>query len=95
MKFVPKWLSRCLPTCVCLMILSACTTRPQPVPNVRYQENLLTKCVTQLPRLRGIQGKDAADILTVYLDLYGQCAARHNQLVDEINLRESFIYGKD
>ncbi|MDM3001268.1 MULTISPECIES: hypothetical protein [Citrobacter] len=62
---------------------------------MRYQENLLTKCVTQLPRLRGIQGKDAADILTVYLDLYGQCAARHNQLVDEINLRESFIYGKD
>ncbi|WP_410742723.1 hypothetical protein [Citrobacter koseri] len=62
---------------------------------MRYQENLLTKCVTQLPRLRGTQGKDAADILTVYLDLYGQCAARHNQLVDEINLRESVIYGKD
>lgn len=56
---------------------------------------MLTKCTTQLPRLKGTQGKDAADILTVYLDLYGQCAARHNQLVDEINLRESVIYGKD
>jgi hypothetical protein len=49
----------------------------------------------QLPRLKGTQGKDAADILTIYPELYGQCAARHNQLVDEINLRESVIYGKD
>jgi hypothetical protein len=62
---------------------------------VRYQENLKTKCTTQLPRLAGTTGRDAAELLTLYLDLYGQCAARHNQLVDEINLRESVIYGKD
>ena len=95
MKFVPRWLSRCLPTCACLMILSACTTKPQPPLNMRYQENLLTKCVTQLPRLKGNQGKNAADILAIYPELYGQCAARHNQLVDEINLRGRTIYGKD
>lgn len=62
---------------------------------MRWQENLLTRCTMQLPRLNGTQGKDAADILTIYLELYGQCAARHNLLVDEINLRESVIYGKN
>ncbi|EOU9344044.1 hypothetical protein [Citrobacter amalonaticus] len=77
------------------MTLSACTTTPSPVPNVRYQENLKTKCATQLPRLSGTQGKDAAELLTLYLELYGQCAARHNALVDEINLREKVIYGKN
>ena len=94
-KSVRKWLSRCLPISACLMILSACTTMPSPVPNVRYQENLKTKCATQLPRLNGTQGKDAAELLTLYLELYGQCAARHNTLVDEINLREKVIYGKN
>ncbi len=82
-------------TGACLMILSACTTAPSPVPNVRYQENLKTRCATQLPRLNGATGKDAAELLTVYLEIYGQCAARHNQLVDEINLRERVIYGKN
>ena len=75
------------------MSLSACTTAPSPVPNVRYQENLKTRCATQLPRLNGTTGKDAAELMTVYLEIYGQCAARHNQLVDEINLRERVIYG--
>lgn len=67
---------------------------PPPVPNVRFQENLKTKCAVNLPRLAGKTGKDAAELLTVYLDLYGQCAARHNQLVDEINLREDLQRGK-
>ncbi|MEA1062781.1 hypothetical protein [Erwinia sp. HR93] len=62
---------------------------------MRYQENLLTKCAVQLPRLKGTQGKDAADILTIYPELYGQCAARHNQLVDEIKLRERVTHGKN
>jgi hypothetical protein len=62
---------------------------------VRYQENLKTKCATQLPRLAGASGKDAAELLTIYLELYGQCAARHNQLVDEINLRERVLNGKN
>ncbi|EAW4238944.1 TPA: hypothetical protein G8N33_002651 [Salmonella enterica] len=77
------------------MTLSACTTTPSPVPNVRYQENLKTKCVTQLPRLKGTTGKDAAELLNAYLEIYGQCAARHNQLIDEINRRESLLYGKN
>lgn len=94
-KFALRCLSLFLPMFVCLMSLSACTTAPQPVPNVRYQENLKTKCATQLPRLNGATGKDAAELLTIYLEIYGQCAARHNQLVDEINLRESINYGKN
>jgi hypothetical protein len=49
----------------------------------------------QLPRLAGTTGKDAADLLIIYLDMYGQCAARHNQLVDEIKIRERIIYGTD
>ncbi|MGP4140637.1 hypothetical protein [Sodalis praecaptivus] len=62
---------------------------------MHYQENLKTKCATQLPRLHGARGKDAAEVLTLYLERYGQCAARHNQLVDEINERENITYGKD
>ena len=94
-KYAPKWLSRYLPMFVCLLSLSACTTTPQPVPNVRYQENLKTKCTAQLPRLTGTKGRDAAELLIIYLDIYGQCAARHNQLVDEINLRENLLNGKN
>ncbi|EPP0959641.1 hypothetical protein ACULX3_002270 [Cronobacter turicensis] len=61
---------------------------------MRYQENLKTKCSAQLPRLTGTTGRDAAELLTLYLELYGQCAARHNQLVDEINQRETLLNGK-
>lgn len=92
-RYALKCLSLFLPVVACLMSLSACTTVPQPVPNVRYQENLKTKCATQLPRLNGATGKDSAELLTIYLELYGQCAARHNQLVDEIILRERVIDG--
>lgn len=66
---------------------------PPPAQNVRYQENLKTKCAVQLPRLKGTQGKDAAELLTLYLEMYGQCAARHNQLIDEINLQENILNG--
>ncbi len=92
-RYARKYFKPVLPIVVCLMSLSACTTAPQPVPNVRYQENLKTKCTTQLPRLNGTTGKDAAELLTIYPEIYGQCAARHNQLVDEINLRESMSDG--
>ena len=94
-KSARKCLNLFLLMCACLMTLSACTTAPPPMQNVRYQENLKTKCVTQLPRLVGSTGKDAAELLIIYLDMYGQCAARHNQLVDEIKLRENIIYGTD
>ncbi|PUW43198.1 hypothetical protein AUM99_18400 [Cronobacter sakazakii] len=62
---------------------------------MRYQENLKTKCSAQLPRLTGTTGRDAAELLTLYLELYGQCVARHNQLVDEINQRETLLNGKN
>lgn len=94
-KYALKWLSRYLLTFACLLSLSACTTKPPPAPNVRYQENLKTKCAAQLPRLTGTTGRDAAELLIIYLDIYGQCAARHNQLIDEINLRENLLNGKN
>ncbi|MDU4002730.1 hypothetical protein [Pluralibacter gergoviae] len=61
---------------------------------MRFQESLKTKCASTLPRLAGATGRDAAELITIYLDLYGQCAARHNQLVDEINVREEIQCGK-
>nr|DAL64238.1 MAG TPA_asm: hypothetical protein [Caudoviricetes sp.] len=36
-------------------------------------------------------GKDISDALLWYFDNYPACAARHNQLVDEINRREELI----
>jgi hypothetical protein len=87
-KFAPKWLSRFLLTCACLMSLSACSTRPQITPDVPYQENLKTKCPETLPRLEGTTGAYVAGVLLEYQNLYSVCAARHNTLVDEINQRE-------
>ncbi|QFH52315.1 hypothetical protein FR819_20510 [Leclercia adecarboxylata] len=53
-----------------------------------YQENLKTKCPETLPRIEGTIGTFVADALLSYQKLYSVCAARHNTLVDEINLRE-------
>ncbi|MCP9267842.1 hypothetical protein M5U04_06935 [Xenorhabdus sp. XENO-1] len=57
-----------------------------------YQETLLTKCPTQLPKLTGATGNNLATVLMDYSALYGNCAARHNQLVDEINKRKELHY---
>ncbi|MCI9729735.1 hypothetical protein JNG70_18850 [Proteus mirabilis] len=69
------------------MILSGCTTKQSTVPNVPYQENLLTKCPTTLPKLNGNAGADLATALLEYIKIYGKCAVRHNQLTDEIRQR--------
>ncbi|MGG5217009.1 hypothetical protein ACQZ19_13725 [Rahnella variigena] len=53
-----------------------------------YQENLLTKCPIKLPRIKGVTGKDIAETLLILTPQYSECAARHNQLVDEINQRK-------
>ncbi|ATM78685.1 hypothetical protein CRN79_23890 [Serratia fonticola] len=53
-----------------------------------FQESLLVKCQETLPRVNGVTGKDISEPLLIYLDIYPLCAARHNQLVDEINLRK-------
>nr|WP_254305154.1 hypothetical protein [Rahnella aceris] len=70
------------------MILSACTTPLPTKPNVPYQENLLTKCPVKLPRINGVTGKDITEPLLILTPQYSDCAARHNQLVDEINQRK-------
>ncbi|PPC71288.1 hypothetical protein C1Y42_14475 [Pantoea sp. ICBG 985] len=57
--------------------------------SVPFQENLKTKCPVNLPRLTGTNGRAAAESLNQWIDIYSVCAARHNQLVDEIILRES------
>ncbi|MCI4217369.1 hypothetical protein MRO97_16025 [Dickeya dianthicola] len=55
-----------------------------------YQENLKKKCpVTNLPRLSGTTGNDAAQPLISWPQIYADCAARHNQLIDEITNREN------
>lgn len=87
LKYAPKLLSLCSLTFVLVMILSGCTTTPLSAPNVPYQENLLTKCTTTLPKLNGNTGADLATALLKYHEIYGKCAVRHNQLTDEIRQR--------
>ncbi|MGD8163368.1 hypothetical protein [Pantoea sp. FN0307] len=53
-----------------------------------YQENLKTKCPVNIPRLNGATGKVLAEQLINWMQLYSECAARHNALVDEINQRK-------
>lgn len=55
---------------------------------MRYQENLLTHCPITLPRLNGNTGADFDNVLRRYTRLYSDCAARHNQLTDEIKQRQ-------
>lgn len=94
-KSIGKWLSRFLLMCACLLSMSACTTPPLNKPNVPYQENLKIKCQeNDLPRLTGTQGTAAAEALNAWPEIYGQCAARHNQLIDEINKREEINNGE-
>ncbi|KAA8727588.1 hypothetical protein F4W05_13300 [Ewingella americana] len=57
------------------------------MPSEPYQENLLTKCPETIPRLNGVLGKDVAAVLLKITPQYAECAARHNQLIDEINQR--------
>lgn len=87
-KYTLKLLNRYLPMSACLMILSGCITPPPKMPNVPYQESLKTKCPVKLPRLNGVTGKDLAGPLINWIEIYSDCAARHNALVDEINKRE-------
>ena len=70
-----------------VMSMSGCSTTAQSVPSVPYQENLLTRCPVQLPRLAGNTGQDFDQALRAYRTLYSECAARHNQLITEINQR--------
>ncbi|WP_228864237.1 hypothetical protein [Xenorhabdus sp. PB30.3] len=72
--------------------MSGCTTTPPAPSGEPYQENLLTKCQHQLPKLTGATGNNLATVLMDYSALYGNCAARHNQLVDEINKRKEFTH---
>nr|WP_246585505.1 hypothetical protein [Yersinia kristensenii] len=70
------------------MSMSGCSTPARRVPNVPYQENLLTPCPVTLPRLAGNTGTDFSNTLQQYAQLYPDCAARHNQLIAEIYLRK-------
>ncbi|KAB7698818.1 hypothetical protein GBN33_08500 [Plesiomonas shigelloides] len=54
-----------------------------------FQENQLTLCPRQLPRLGGNTGADFDKALREYSALYVECAARHNQLINNIRQREA------
>lgn len=92
-QFARKWLSLFLLMSASLLILSGCTTTPLIKQSEPYQENLKTKCPVNLPRLAGDDGKAAAELLVKWLDIYSVCAARHNQIIDEILLRENINHG--
>ncbi|WP_439652793.1 hypothetical protein [Providencia manganoxydans] len=59
---------------------------------MNYQENLLKKCSTKLPQLTGTTGRDLSIALTDLAFLYGECAARHNVLTDEIKQRKELSH---
>lgn len=91
-KFVLRWSSLFLLMCALALSLSGCTTIQPQILSVLYQENLLKKCQETLPRLMGMTGNNLANIVMEYSTLYGNCAARHNQLVDEINKRKELTH---
>ncbi|WP_071822508.1 Rz1-like lysis system protein LysC [Yersinia massiliensis] len=76
------------------MSMSGCSTTVRNAPSVPYQENLLTPCPEQLPRLAGNTGTDFSDALEQYKTLYPECAARHNQLITEIRQRRDFEHDR-
>ena len=81
---IPKPLNLYFAMFALLMSMSGCSTTVLNRPNEPYQENLLARCPQDLPRLAGPTGSD--------FDLYVVCAARHNQLVTEIQLRKDVIH---
>ncbi len=87
-RFVRKLLSRCLAMFVLLMIMSGCSTKALIKPSEPYQENQLTLCPVNLPRLLGPTGTDFDATLTAYKNLYTACAVRHNALVGAIRQRK-------
>nr|WP_241810627.1 hypothetical protein [Serratia sp. 14-2641] len=72
--------------------MCGCSTRVLSVPSESYQESLLAKCPESLPRLAGPTGNDFDLALKQYSGLYVPCAARHNQLVTEIQQRKDLIH---
>lgn len=85
---IPKPLSRFLATFALLMITSGCSTKVQIKPDESFQENQLTICPVNLPRLAGPTGTDFDAALTAYRQMYTDCAARHNALVGIIRQRK-------
>ncbi|AVT57996.1 hypothetical protein OA04_13850 [Pectobacterium versatile] len=86
-SFTQKPLNLFFLMCALVMSMSGCSTTAQSRPNVPYQENLLTRCPVQFPRLAGNTGQDFDQALRAYRTLYSECAARHNQLITDINQR--------
>lgn len=89
---IPKPLNLYSAMFALLMSMSGCSTTVLNRPNEPYQENLLARCPQDLPRLAGPTGSDFDLALRQYSNLYVVCAARHNQLVTEIQLRKDVIH---
>lgn len=87
-----KWLSRYLVPFALVMSMCGCSTPPLRGMKPFYQgfqENLLTECPQDLPRLAGNTGSDFDQALRAYSSRYVECAARHNELINNIRQRES------
>lgn len=87
-SFIPRRLNRYLAMFALLTSMSGCSTKVLIAPSVPYQANLTEKCPVILPRLAGNTGTDFDTVLQRYTRLYADCAARHNQLVTEMKLRQ-------
>lgn len=56
---------------------------------IPIQANLLTKCPETLNPVQGITGKYILETLLDDSDLYNECSARHNALVDAVKDNKS------
>nr|WP_232106067.1 MULTISPECIES: hypothetical protein [Serratia] len=72
--------------------MCGCSTTVLTRPSEPYQANLTARCPENLPRLAGPTGSDFDLALRQYSNLYVVCAARHNQLVTEIQQRRDVTH---
>jgi hypothetical protein len=72
-----------------ITVLPACSfLSSKEVNRAPTQANLLIKCPEELPAVTGITGKDLLQSLLEDSDLYNECSARHNALVDALEEKE-------
>ena len=73
-----------------LLFLTGCLqgchwlTKAEEPSRIPIQANLLTKCPENLNEVQGVTGKAILEALLDDNDLYNECSARHNALVDAI-----------
>lgn len=67
-----------------LSLVGCSTLTSKEVNKTPIQANLLTKCPEHLNEVQGVTGKAILEALLDDNDLYNECSARHNALVDAL-----------